>query len=236
MQARLECGFVRRRELGQFAIEPGVLDAGGSSEKMPFHRFDHVLWQSAPGRQKARDAVLCDGVVAHRRLEKELRRRRFVLADAYSIEKHDCIFNLRRNIIVLRGAANPKRCLLIAFFDAGAISVKQAQGIGGIGIAELRGLSKEPRGPWKIRGHAIIFDRENPEVVERAWMILRGRLFEQLRRSGAIFRYALTFEFGDPQCENRLAIPGVGSELVPAGGFRKVAPDAQPQRKKLAGK
>jgi len=27
---------------------------------------------------------------------------------------------MRRNIIVLRGAANPKRRLLIAFFDAGA--------------------------------------------------------------------------------------------------------------------
>ena len=66
-------------------------------------------------------------------------------------------------------------------------------------------------------------------------MILRGRLFEQLRCSGAIFRHAFAFEFGDSQGEIRLAVAGFGCELVPAGGFRRVAPDAQPMRIKLAG-
>ena len=81
--------------------------ASGSCEKMPFHRFDHVLRQAAPGRQKACDAVLRDRVVAHRRLEKKLRRRRLVLVDTDSVEKHDRIFDFGRNIVVPRGAANP---------------------------------------------------------------------------------------------------------------------------------
>ena len=43
MQARLDSGLFLRRKLGQFAVEPGVLDAGSSCAKMPFHRFDRIL-------------------------------------------------------------------------------------------------------------------------------------------------------------------------------------------------
>src|SRR5438309_11859178 len=87
MQARLDSGLLLRGKLGQFAVEPGVLDAGGSREKMPFHRFDHILWQSPPGRQKTRGAVLRDRIVAHSRLEKEFRRRRLILLDSDAVKK-----------------------------------------------------------------------------------------------------------------------------------------------------
>lgn len=78
MQARLDGGLLLRRELGEFAIKPGILDAGGPCEKMAFHCFDHILWQATPDRQETRGAVFRDGIVAHRRFEKELRRRRLV--------------------------------------------------------------------------------------------------------------------------------------------------------------
>ena len=124
MHARLDGGLLLRRELGQFAVEPGILLSGGLCEKMPFHRFDHILWQAAPGRQNARGAVLRDGIVARRRLEKELRCRRFILRDADAVEKHDRVFDLRRNVVVPRRAANPLRGLRVALFNAGAFPVQ----------------------------------------------------------------------------------------------------------------
>ncbi len=92
---------------------------------------------------------------------------------------------------------------------------------------------KELRGLGKIRGNAVFFDGKKTEIVKRTWVILRGRLLEQRRRSRTILRHAFAVEFGESQSENRLAVPGGGRERIPAGGLGGVVPDAEPLRIKL---
>ncbi len=116
---------------------------------MPFHRLDHVFLDAAAKHKEPGGAILRDSIIPRRRLEEKFRCRRLVLCDTDSIEQHDRIFDLGRNLAFVGALLHPFCRNDIILLHAFALAIEERQRIGGVGRAEHGGTAEIIRRLWE---------------------------------------------------------------------------------------
>src|SRR6266851_1288047 len=138
---------LRRLQIPDEGVEPGVALARRLGDEVPFGRSDRVGRRAAARRQNAGEPVLRDRAALPRRLAEPGYRAGFVLGHPGPIEQSDGIFDLGVEVAGAGRGAEQPRGLARILGDAAALLVERRQRILRVGIAGVGGAAQQSRGP-----------------------------------------------------------------------------------------
>ena len=147
------------------------------------------------------------------------------LAYALAVEQHDRVFDLTGDDAAVGCALEPVRRLDDVLRHAFALAQHHAVGIGGVVVAGVRRTKEILRRFRVVRRLSVrAVERHDPEIVERARVVLGRRTLELRLGGDGILGDALrALKQQHSEFVGGLRIAKIAGEAVPAGGFAIVA-------------
>src|ERR1700693_3715022 len=156
---------LRRLQIPDKTVEPGIALARRLGDEVPFGGRDRVGRRPAARRQNAGEPVLRDRAALPRRLAEPAYRAGFILGDPGPVEESDGIFDFGVEAAGAGRSAEQPRGLAHILGNAAALLVERRQRILRVGIAGVGGAAQQFRGSAEIAIELLAFPIQKRQDV-----------------------------------------------------------------------